>query len=148
MMAENSIKTILVGVDASVANRPALAWALDAARTHGSELVAVYAWHVPAAAYSAPGYVPLGSAEMTKVAEQMVEEELSDLGTDGTVAVRAEVVEGQAQLILRDRARDPKVELVVVGTRGHGTAAGMVLGSVSHALSCAQRVGGDAYRLI
>lgn len=135
MTVDRPSMKILVGVDGSPSGRTALAWAIDAAAARRLQVQAVYTWHVPAAAYGAPGFIPLDAEQVRKEAEHMIEAELAEIGADPAVPVQIDVVEGQAPAVLRGLAEDPQVSLVVVGTRGHGTAAGMMLGSVSHALS-------------
>jgi nucleotide-binding universal stress UspA family protein len=126
---------VLVGVDGTDANRHAVAWAVGQARADRSEVLAVYAWHVPALAYETPAFMEIDPQEMEKYAHQMFQGELDDLQEPAGVPIEVQAVNGQAHVALRDLARQPATKLVVVGTRGRGTAAGMVLGSVSHSLS-------------
>jgi nucleotide-binding universal stress UspA family protein len=126
---------VLVGVDGTDANRHALAWAVGQARADRSEVLAVYAWHVPAMAYETAAFMEIDPQEMEKYAHDMVQGELDQLEEAPGVPIEVQAVNGQAHLVLRDLARQPDNKLVVVGTRGRGTAAGMVLGSVSHSLS-------------
>jgi len=58
------------------------------------------------------------------------------LGADPPpVPVRLNVAEGQPAAVLVERAAEPDIAIVVVGTRGHGVIAGIMLGSTSHALA-------------
>lgn len=126
--------TVLVGVDGSEPNRLALEWAIAESRNRDADLVAVYAWHIPVFAYSAPYFVPMPTKEMVEDGERMVKKVLSDVGAD-PASVEIKVMEGTAHHVLRDLALEPGVGLVVVGSRGRGTAGDLFLGSTSHALS-------------
>jgi nucleotide-binding universal stress UspA family protein len=64
------------------------------------------------------------------VAKDNLEEALRVLRKEfHDVEVESEVVHGSAASVLIDASRD--ADLFVVGTRGHGGFAGMLLGSVS-----------------
>lgn len=134
MRAENASK-ILVGVDGSEGSRLALTWAMDEATSREADLVASYAWHVPTFAYSSPGFAPIVADEVAEEGRKMLNKVLADLEPHSDVKVELQVKEGPTAGVLRDLASDPSVSLVVVGSRGRGTATGMLLGSVSHALS-------------
>jgi len=125
---------VLVGVDGSEGNRHALEWALTESRIRGARLIAVYAWHIPVFAYSAPYFVPLPTDEMVEDGQKMLRETLAETGGDPDTA-DLRVAEGMPYNVLRDLAREPGVDLVVVGSRGRSTAGDLFLGSTSHALS-------------
>ena len=134
MAGTDATKRVLVGVDGSDRNLPAVAWALQEARGRGVGLVAAYAWHIPTFAYSTPYFVPVSVAEMAVQGHDLLRSALARVGTTAD-EVELRVVEGHAPRVLRDFASEPGVELVVVGSRGRGTAADLVLGSTSHSLS-------------
>ena len=123
---------IAVGVDGSDESVEACAWALGEARLRGVPLRVVHAWqYLPVVAEPLAALPPMPVDELVasahKVAEQVVER-----ATDGAapgVDVEYRIVEGPAAAAVIDAARD--AGLLVVGSRGRGGFAGLLLGSVS-----------------
>ncbi len=121
-------RRIVVGVDGSPGSREALRWAARQAELTGAELDAVIAWQYPAFF----GWAPAGAEEVdfTKIAEQTLAEALTEVfGPERPGWVRSEVIEGYPPHVLVNAAKDG--DLLVVGCRGHGGFADMLLGSVS-----------------
>jgi nucleotide-binding universal stress UspA family protein len=128
-MSENGAK-LVVGVDGSEASRHALQWASEEARLRGARLVVVHAWFIPAAV--APGLVPVpvDPEEWRLEAEELVARELEEtLGAEPGVPVERVVVPGSPAAVLVEAADG--ADLLVVGSRGRGGFAGLLLGSVS-----------------
>jgi nucleotide-binding universal stress UspA family protein len=127
-------KQILVGVDGSPASRTALQWAGDEAVRHGSEIVALTAYLAPPPPLGF-GTVSVHEAQSaseaaSKTAEQLLMETVRDvLGDDPPVLVQPRVKEGNAAKLLIDLSEE--ADVVVVGSRGRGGFAGLLLGSVS-----------------
>jgi nucleotide-binding universal stress UspA family protein len=123
-------RRIVVGVDSSAGSRTALRWALVQAHMTGAAVEAVTAWQNPVV-YD--GWVPAGpdSGSLAALAEKVLAETVADVvGTqDRPVDVRTAVAEGPAAQVLLTAAAG--AELLVVGSRGRGAFAGMLLGSVS-----------------
>jgi nucleotide-binding universal stress UspA family protein len=119
---------VVVGVDGSDASRAALAWAGRNARLTWAILHAVTAWQYPAelafGVVAVPDLDPEGDAR--RLLKEAVDEVLE--GPE-PVAVRTSVVHGSPGLALEQLAGT--ADLLVVGSRGHGRLAGMLLGSVS-----------------
>jgi nucleotide-binding universal stress UspA family protein len=124
---------IVVGVDGSEGAAHALKSASELARLKGDRLVVVTAWHVPSAAYGSPGFVPMVSPSLEQQAREAAEAVVADAvetaRKDGVVDVDGRVAQGNAAEILV-RAGEG-ADLLVVGSRGLGGFAGLVLGSVS-----------------
>ncbi|MFF7196104.1 universal stress protein [Streptomyces sp. NPDC008079] len=125
---------IVVGVDASPGSEAALHWAMEYARQVGASLSAVAAWQYPSMYGYSWGYLPSmpDGGNFAISAEKCLEETVARVvkNQNGSmVQVATHSVEGHPAQILTDAARDAR--LLVVGTRGHGTFAGVLLGSVS-----------------
>jgi nucleotide-binding universal stress UspA family protein len=150
------VQRVVVGVDGSPESRRALRWAADDARRRGAELRVAHV-HDPRAGFnpyelsyattSRPQAVDRLELEERRwrehqriAAQQEAEAILDDLLDDLAdelrgLAVERVVREGSrpARLLL-DSARN--ADLLVVGSRGRGGFAGLLLGSVSQ--QCAQ----------
>ncbi len=128
---------IVVGIDGSADGDAALIWAAAEARRTGSALHVVHAWEYPEVpAGSLAGTVPwLGDdgAELTKHAQQTLQEALARCGVESSdLDLTTEATSGYPSEVLTNTARDQQAELLVVGTRGLGGFAKLVLGSVAH----------------
>ena len=127
-------RKILVGIDGSPASRTALEWAADEASRHGSELVLLTAYLAPPPP-PAPGTVsPHEAASSSAAAAETAKELLMEtvqyvIGDDPPFLVQPRVIEGNAAKLLIDLSED--ADVLVVGSRGHGGFAGLLLGSVS-----------------
>ncbi len=130
---------VVVGLDSSPHSESALEYGFGYADAHGVPLVALHVYTVgalvyPIMPYPVPPYPVVEEmdrirAEVLRTAEHSLAkwtEKYPD------VDVRVEVAEGPAAHELVDASRT--AGLLVVGTRGHGGLAGMLLGSVSHAV--------------
>ncbi|GAA1274117.1 universal stress protein [Kitasatospora nipponensis] len=128
MSGNDAARRVVVGVDGSPSSHAALRWAIRHAELIGGVVDAVGAWEtVTSYGWSAP-VVPLDLD--ADVARQRFERELGEvLGDEQPVEVRRRLVLGNPADVLVDAARG--AELLVVGSRGHGSFAGAMLGSVS-----------------
>jgi nucleotide-binding universal stress UspA family protein len=118
---------IVVGVDGSPSSVDALRWAADQAELTGAELHAITSWHLP----TTYGWIPsVADFDWAGNARTTLDHAIKD-ALDGNRAalVRQHVLEGPATRVLLHAAAD--ADLLVVGSRGHGEFAGMLLGSVA-----------------
>jgi nucleotide-binding universal stress UspA family protein len=127
------MRGIVVGVDGSEGSKRALEWAAQEARLRGAALEIVFAWQPSAAVYAASGWTVIDNElfeDLFKNAEERLEQTCASVAPalDG-LEVDSRVVEGPAAKTLMDAAAG--ADLLVVGTRGHGGFAGLLLGSVS-----------------
>ena len=128
---------VVVGVDGSEASVHALRWAQFIARMSDSSLEVVAAWQ-PFGAYS---WMGAGMAAMptdwnpSRDAETALAATVDEVfGADRPAGLRLTVREGNAAQVLLDASKGAR--MLVVGSRGHGGFAGLLLGSVSSA--CAE----------
>jgi nucleotide-binding universal stress UspA family protein len=124
-------KTILVGVDGSPGSRIALTWAAAEAAEHGSDLVVLDVWEPTLLPPMGNPSVPQsGSPDASQpAADRLLMIIKEELGDQPPVVVQPRVKPGNPAEVLIDESAG--ADLLVVGTRGRGGFAGLVLGSVS-----------------
>jgi nucleotide-binding universal stress UspA family protein len=119
---------IVVGVDGSEQSLQALDWAARQAELTGALLEVVTTWQWPMSFGWAP-QVPEGwdpEADARKVLNGAVDPVRR---AHPTINLNLQAVEGHPAPALVDASQG--ADLLVVGSRGHGSFAGMLLGSVS-----------------
>ncbi|HZQ58424.1 MAG TPA: universal stress protein [Acidimicrobiales bacterium] len=124
------MRRIVVGVDGSPGSVAALSWAAGLAKETGAELDAVTAWELSYAWID--GYAPdivRWAEEARRDAEERLGAAITAAGVGAEVTVTRTVVEGATAQALLDASKD--ADLLVVGSRGRGGFAGLLLGSVS-----------------
>jgi nucleotide-binding universal stress UspA family protein len=134
-MEVNYGEKILVGVDGSPNSLAALAWALEEGRMRGAPVEAIYAWQISALAYTAPGFIPPDRDIMRGEGQKVLDAALASLTSAPDVKIDARICEGSPGDVLARVSEEPDAGLLVVGARGHGGVAGLLLGSVSHYLT-------------
>ena len=125
------ISGVVVGYDGTEHAHRALVWALADAARRGSELHVVQAWRLEDVLRSTglrDGVVP----SVTEFAASVLAELERTVGAErdragAAVPVHCHAVEGRAATILLAAAG--AADVLVVGERGHGGFAGLVLGS-------------------
>ncbi len=128
-----AFRRVVVGVDGSPSSRSALRWGLDAARALGCPLVAAHAWlstDLPAPVPAAPGLPAYAEAARTWLLQELED----TLPADNGVEVIPALTHSSPAWGLVDTATPDDV--LVVGSRGRGGIASLVLGSV--ASQCAE----------
>lgn len=123
---------VLVAHDGSAEAEAAVRTAVRFAAALDKPVTAVRAWNVstaPRPSTAAPGYMPpFEDFEAATLAA--LEEDLGPIRTEHPdVAITAAVVHGSPAEKLIDASG--RADLIVVGSRGHGGFAGLLLGSVS-----------------
>ncbi|MCW2876398.1 MAG: universal stress protein family [Sphaerisporangium sp.] len=134
LSSEHPSPCIIVGVDGSECSKTALRWAISQAQLTGATVEAVAAWQDPAMYGYSYGWAPMQFAEgdsMQAITEKTLAETAAEVaGPEGQAAkIRTRVVQGHPAQVLMDAAAG--AQMLVVGSRGHGTFAGILLGSIS-----------------
>lgn len=130
----SGIGRILVGVDGSAQSAAALKWAMRLAKGMGSQITAVYAIHMPV--YVAPEYgaaFPFDQQWRDDMEAEFENKWCKPLIASG-IRYRTIMEEGRPASVIGAVAERESVDLIVVGRRGRGEVAELLLGSVSHEL--------------
>jgi nucleotide-binding universal stress UspA family protein len=133
---QHETRRIVAGVDGSPSATAGLRWAVRQAALTGAVVDALIAWEYP------PGYGGYGFAPVPPdptdyrglAAKTLADAVTSSTDPDNKVEIRQLVVEGHPASALLSAAAS--ADLLVVGSRGRGGFAGLLLGSVSQ--HCAQ----------
>jgi nucleotide-binding universal stress UspA family protein len=130
-MTDQPRPRIVVGVDGSEQSKEALRWAARIAAAEDATIDAVTVWQFPnSAGWSAVPNDFSPKAEMEKLLTQSVDDVF---GAERPTGIRLRVFEGDTTHLLMNLSKDAL--MVVVGSRGHGGFAGLLLGSVSMKLA-------------
>lgn len=120
---------IVVGVDGSTQSRTALRWASWLAADTDARIEAVTAWQFPISTGWGGAAVPMNfdpEQDMQKVLTETVD---ATFGADRPAGMQLSVREGHPARVLLECSTGAL--MLVVGSRGHGGFAGLLLGSVS-----------------
>ncbi|HEX7165569.1 MAG TPA: universal stress protein [Acidimicrobiales bacterium] len=123
------VEHIVVGFDGSESSHEALAWALDEARLRSARVTVVHAW-TPAIVGSHPyGVAALDPLPIESAARRALDAAISNADTSDIPGIRAVTPCGPPARALVEYADG--ADLLVVGSRGAGPLARLVLGSVA-----------------
>jgi nucleotide-binding universal stress UspA family protein len=124
---------ILVAIDGSPTATAALEEAIDLARSDGARLVLLSVAAPPRWRFTGPTYVPYPTDEELQRAAWDVLARAEAL-VPGDVAVSSVVRVGSPAAEIVRRAVEGGHDLIVMGSRGHGSLGSLLLGSVSRAV--------------
>jgi len=120
---------IVVGVDGSDASKAALKWAVGQAQLSGAPLEVILSWHVPMGFYGFSLPEPVADDVRSETRRELDTIIAEVVGDPASVAMTLQVVEGAPAPVLIEASEH--ASLLVVGNRGRGAFAGMLLGSVT-----------------
>jgi len=123
---------IVVGVDDSERSAVAARKACRLAGMLDAEVHAVHVTHVPAAMLAVLAGVPAAASEFTDAQRAAVWEAAGPMLDAGGVPVTRVELDGYPADTLVEYAESVDARLIVVGSRGRGEFASLVLGSTSH----------------
>lgn len=126
---------VVVGIDGSPGAETALRFAADEASQRGLPLRIVCAWEAPAGTYVGEAFAPTadGFVEAEHHADDVLRAALERLAGGAAIETEALSIEGHPAKVLIEQSQD--AALLVVGSRGRGAAASLLLGSVSQKLA-------------
>lgn len=131
------IGTIVVGADGSAHSEAALQWAARMAKGMGAEVVAVFGIAPPMyidSGYMAPIPPPQLDPEWRTQIKKEFEEQWCKPLRDAGIRYRTIMEDGRPASVINKVADSVDADVIVVGRRGRGGFAELVLGSVSHEL--------------
>jgi nucleotide-binding universal stress UspA family protein len=129
-LQEADMERIVVGVDGSEGSVAALRWAIGEGALRGAVVEAVSAFHVPYVGAASVMPLMLDPEEFEAAARAVLRKVVEQVDDSSLVEpVRQLVLEGPASTVLVSAGKG--ASLLVVGARGHGGLAGMLLGSIS-----------------
>ncbi len=132
MAARPAARRIVVGVDGSEAGKNAVRWAARLAKEIKAQVTAVYAIDLPLSLpepYAIPFY--LDDKWRAGITADFENKWCRPLKTAG-IRYRTIVQDGRPASVILEVAEREKAEMVIVGRRGRGEVAELLLGSVSH----------------
>lgn len=119
---------VVVGIDETERAPTVLRHAMEEAERRGAELHAVHVFHPPVMYFE----VPVDVQALQTAQERQVWERLDPILAQSSVPTKRVALEGYPPDTLVAYAKEVGASLIVVGTRGRGDFAALVLGSTSH----------------
>ena len=132
--SKTGIRRIAIGVDGSDSSAAAIKWAIRLAKATGSQAIAVYAIDIPVY-FPEPEDLPfvLDDNWRAGMKSEFEDKWCKPLKVAG-IRYRAVMEDGRAASVIADVAERENADIIVVGRRGRGGVAELLLGSTSHEL--------------
>jgi nucleotide-binding universal stress UspA family protein len=126
------VRSILVPIDFSPNAEPVLEWASHLAEEHECPLVLLHAYHLPVDFQQLEGaYLPPDFWTQVKNDAAANLEKHAKALRDRGLRVETVLREGYPASVIEEEARERRVDLIVIGTRGHTGLKHLLLGSVA-----------------
>jgi nucleotide-binding universal stress UspA family protein len=120
---------VVVGVDGSEPAAAAVRWAVEEARLRGGSLQAILAWDWLDQAALGLEFAPdFGEEDARALLHRFLIEAVGEDGLDGLDVVEAAICDRPAHALVE---ASKEADLIVVGDRGHGGFADLLLGTIS-----------------
>ncbi|MFZ0493739.1 MAG: universal stress protein [Acidimicrobiia bacterium] len=124
--------SIVVGTDGSEHSLLAVRRAVELAESRGTDLHVVHVSHIPSSLLGALSQVPADLSTLVQSQRELVWSVVDPLAADASVEVHKVDLDGYPADTLVEYAKKVGTEVIVVGSRGRGELAALVLGSTSH----------------
>src|SRR5260370_28340389 len=132
--SKTGIRRIAIGVDGSESSAAAIKWAIRLAKATGSQVIAAYAIDIPVY-FPEPEELPFVLDDDWRAGmKSEFEDKWCKPLKVASVRYRTVMEDGRAASVIADVADRVKADIIVVGRRGRGGGAELLLGSTNHEL--------------